>query len=235
MFVLNSQAVAPDEHTLAQLRFEIDATTDDISRVWTNPLGLFSSGARTTSSPKYGTGCLVGAADSGFVPNTAIMQTAPISTIPTTGLDAATVEGWITADTSTNAAAGFGFEQVGGGSGARFSANLFSNVDGTTMEARWGATDTNGTLIFQREATPVTKDANWHHVAATFDGTTYRLFLDGSLVDSFSSSTKPCDETTAAHVVFNRASVGPPDSKLDSVRFSKVCRYAANFSPVDIM
>lgn len=46
------------------------------------------------------------------------------------------------------------------------------------------ARDAAGTLLSPRPQVPHPDDGQWHHYAATYDGSTVRLYLDGTLVDS---------------------------------------------------
>ena len=65
----------------------------------------------------------------------------------------------------------------------------------------------------------------WHHVATTFDGTNYKLFLDGELINNstaFQGLTPP--DTEPVRIIGKKPWVG----KIDEVRIYlhiKLCRY----------
>jgi len=78
--------------------------------------------------------------------------------------------------------------------------------------------------------TTVTTDT-WHHVAWTWDGTTYRLFLDGNLEGSYSSSTAP-DASASKLEIGNSNGSFQGNGWVDEVRITKggTARYTASFT-----
>ena len=74
---------------------------------------------------------------------------------------------------------------------------------------------------------------NWHHIALTFDGQVYRMFLNGSLQGSYSSSVpflvyKP-GYLTLGHLNSNLNC--PVDCAYDDFAVFNYCKYTANFTP----
>lgn len=70
-------------------------------------------------------------------------------------------------------------------------------------------------------------DLNWHHVAYTFDGSTYRLFWDGTSIYSNATASKPF-VSTAGHVEISCVTY----NRIDNARFSVgTARYTGNFTP----
>lgn len=72
----------------------------------------------------------------------------------------------------------------------------------------------------------------WYHVAATYDGTTYRLFVDGDLKDSDVSSTTQFAGTAAVAVCDREDGTLEHDGWVDDLRITKgLARYTESFSP----
>jgi hypothetical protein len=72
----------------------------------------------------------------------------------------------------------------------------------------------------------------WHHVAATFDGTTVRNFIDGELVFDGVLDGNTADDY-AGPLTIGRTSDNtdfPFDGIIEELRLSNVARYAASFS-----
>lgn len=75
-------------------------------------------------------------------------------------------------------------------------------------------------------------NTDWHHVAITWDGSTYRTFLDGTMGATSSSSDAPGFDQ---HQVTWVGTVGGTSDTfagyIDEYRQSKTARYTANFTP----
>ncbi len=75
----------------------------------------------------------------------------------------------------------------------------------------------------------------WHHVAASFDGTTTRLFIDGTIVGT---STDPDFDLDASIAAINVAARYSSDTgyiryfhgAIDEIHYSNICRYTTDFS-----
>lgn len=81
-------------------------------------------------------------------------------------------------------------------------------------------------------ATSITQDA-WHHIAATFDGTTYRMFLDGTL-DSSAVLIPGSNSDQPLAIGISSVDFGgqPFQGYIDEIRISKgVVRWVTNFTP----
>tara|TARA_R110000772_G_scaffold30806_12_gene76534 strand:+ start:7508 stop:9595 length:2088 start_codon:yes stop_codon:yes gene_type:complete len=74
--------------------------------------------------------------------------------------------------------------------------------------------------------------ATWYHVAVDFDGTTYRLYVDGAVVGTSTTVTTPDDLTSAFSVGAQADGVDPFDGWCDDVRFTiGTARYKGAFTP----
>ncbi|MFN0145376.1 MAG: Ig-like domain-containing protein [Dehalococcoidia bacterium] len=71
----------------------------------------------------------------------------------------------------------------------------------------------------------------WYHVAATYDGTTMRLFVNGVQQGTGLAATGAIDSTAAVFMGATSATAGRFPGLLDEVRLSNMVRYAANFTP----
>src|SRR5262249_38236921 len=82
-----------------------------------------------------------------------------------------------------------------------------------------------------------TQDTNWHHIAATYDGTTMKLYIDGTLNASAAVSlTMP--DTSQALLVGSTYGPNEPglaqgyfDGSLDEVRISDIARTSFTTKP----
>jgi len=72
--------------------------------------------------------------------------------------------------------------------------------------------------------------ATWYHVAVSFDGTTYRLFINGILMTS-STTALVSITTTAVNVGYRPLISSFMLGKLTDVRIYNVAKYTANFTP----
>lgn len=72
----------------------------------------------------------------------------------------------------------------------------------------------------------------WYHIAADFDGTTYRLYIDGVVVDT-STTLRTLHNSTAVYTIGDTADAAAGfDGWIDEVRVTKgVARYAGAFTP----
>jgi len=70
----------------------------------------------------------------------------------------------------------------------------------------------------------------WHHIAATYDGTNLKIWLDGNL-ESTNSSTLPNDPGTPAYIGWYTTGTDVFNGIIDEVRLSNIARYTSNFTP----
>ncbi|MBT3629756.1 MAG: T9SS type A sorting domain-containing protein [Candidatus Marinimicrobia bacterium] len=74
---------------------------------------------------------------------------------------------------------------------------------------------------------------DWHHVAASYDGTTTRLFIDGSIVSTSTDVDFDLDASVSAVNVAARNNYGYEryfSGALDEIRYSKSARYSSAFT-----
>lgn len=212
-------AAAVDQDTLAQLRFESSLTTDDIGTYsWTASSGNV---ARSTGDSKYGVACAEFSTPS---VTTDTLRTGVLS-VPVGGFPAACVEGWLKLVSGSSV----GVITMEGWSGVALNGKSFG-FSVTNTDVLWVAHDSSGTLIFFRSVSHSPGTA-WHHYAISFDGSTYRLFVDGSVVDSFSSSTKPGGTLLAFVSSFSPS--GAIVRRYDHCRWSSAARYTSAFTPAE--
>jgi len=86
-------------------------------------------------------------------------------------------------------------------------------------------------IILEQSGLTVASNNTWHHVAVSWDGTTYRFFLDGTQISSTANTNAP--DTTSAQVTLGAGQSGgsPLNGYLDEIRFSNTARYTSNFTP----
>ena len=101
-------------------------------------------------------------------------------------------------------------------------------VDGVTGEAVARMVIGGSTVEVRGGAVTV---AAWHQLAATWDGATVRLYVDGAEVDSAVASGALALDLEAPLVVGNTANAsGPLDGRIDQVRVGHVARSAADLA-----
>jgi len=91
-------------------------------------------------------------------------------------------------------------------------------------EIRYGFYTDGAVTGYPGRATNLNTQKAWHHVATTFDGTNYKLFLDGVEIDNttaFQGLTPP--DTEPVRIIGNKPWVG----KIDEVRMWSVARTQA--------
>ena len=79
-------------------------------------------------------------------------------------------------------------------------------------------------------STTVTTNA-WHHVAGVFDGNQMRVYLDGVLDGSLSTSNGPASGTSALNIGRSTYTSYFFDGLIDEVRLSAAALYSSNFTP----
>jgi hypothetical protein len=118
---------------------------------------------------------------------------------------------------------------------AVYKGKLYTGVGNTAnADAQVWSYGNNGFL----ESTTVGQDTNWHHLAATYDGTTMKLFIDGAL-DAQTNVSLSMPDTTEALLVGSTyggfasetgGAQGYFNGTLDEVRVSNVARSGAGFT-----
>ncbi|MCC6237807.1 MAG: Ig-like domain-containing protein [Dehalococcoidia bacterium] len=71
----------------------------------------------------------------------------------------------------------------------------------------------------------------WYHVAATYDGTTQRLFVNGTQVASGSATGSLNNSSSLVMGAQTTSSTAPFAGRIDEVRISSTARYSSSFTP----
>lgn len=83
-----------------------------------------------------------------------------------------------------------------------------------------------------RCSTATINDGAWHHVAATYDSTTIRMYIDGVASGSAAETNGLNETVTALKIGVNPGNTDPFNGTLDEVRVSDTIRYVSGFSPL---
>jgi hypothetical protein len=170
-----------------------------------------------TTVKKYGTGSVEfdASGDGLSIPASPDLQflTRPFTVEAWVYIKAGTTTGVIIYDNRSPDTANLGFnfylEQSGG---------LYRLVLGTAL-SNWIL----GSYNLARE--------QWHHVAVTRDGNTFRIFTNGSLAGTFNGSSTQNFTNSVARIGYG-VNGSQANSYFDDVRVTKgVARYTANFTP----
>ena len=90
----------------------------------------------------------------------------------------------------------------------------------------------NGSWNISTHSSPTITTNQWHHCAVTWDGSTYRIFVDGNLEYSAASTAKlgPGPYTMAIGATYNGGQ--PTDGYIEDLRLTQgVARYTESFTP----
>ncbi|HSX33273.1 MAG TPA: LamG-like jellyroll fold domain-containing protein [Candidatus Saccharimonadales bacterium] len=116
---------------------------------------------------------------------------------------------------------------------ATYRGKLYAGLgDTANADAQVWSYGSNGFL----QSTTVGQDTNWHHIAATYDGTTMKLYIDGTLDASTAVSLTMPDTNQALLIgsTFGTGITGHPPGyfagALDEVRISNVARSGSGFT-----
>jgi hypothetical protein len=96
-----------------------------------------------------------------------------------------------------------------------------------------GSAEVNVALV--GSAVPYTQNT-WHHVAVTYDGTTYRVFMDGVITRSSVSATTGAAANGSLFIGRDPSNTGRDwDGYIDELRITKgVARYTDAFTPPSV-
>lgn len=138
-----------------------------------------------------------------------------------------TIEGFFSPNSGSSGAMINRFHSVSAGTGWQ----IYLESSGRVSFYEWSGS--SGTYPIS-SAGPDIRDGNFHHVAATRSGSTLRLFVDGLLVGTGSTSinyTSTVALFSAGYQAQGSARY-PMRGKIDEIRITKgVARYTANFTP----
>lgn len=208
-------------------------TTTTDSSLFAHPLGsVFSGALLDTSVKKFGTASL----KSSYIGGSVQIVSADAMQ-PEFDFSLArdfTVEAWVYID-ATDIGTSMTFidvESVHGVNRPTLRMSLSTSGSDWTFSAR-GYHDNSSTPVFQLAGATIIPGNQWHHYALTRTGTTYRIFLDGNLEDSATSSTTlDTPQPTNRVCIGGAPSVEYMSGWVDEARFTMgVSRYTANFTP----
>ena len=211
-----------DPNALLKLRFEVDVTTDEgaFGYTWTN-----TGCVRTTTNPKFGVGCLEvdGTGD--------LMQSSTITQFEGSGPTGCCIEMWVRRTSAQSPNIQAHVTNSVGGIVIFFVSAIYT--EGGDVDGRYAAAS-NGVGLFDIIVNGVqaSVDNDWHHIAHSFDGSTYRLFWDGVLKDSTANATTPKGQNVPQTTI--EVSPNGTIAFYDNFRLSNVARYTANFTPGDL-
>jgi len=208
------------DYTLTESGTGVDLDVDDTPRYTFRsrvPISVEDGADISTSQSKFGSSSLeVDGTQDAF---------AKFDQPDINSTGAFTMEGWFYPTSVSGVRYVFG--GWGGGNGV-----TYIRQNGSTLQIKMGTTKF-GNNIFNDSTIGTGLSANtWYHVAVTWDGTTYRTFLDGTLGATTSSSTEPFDGTG---LQFSVGTVNGTTQNFigycDEFRLSDDARYTAAFTP----
>jgi len=142
------------------------------------------------------------------------------------GTEDSTIEFWVSLSSGTSDNDGI---MAKGNGGANTGWQFVWNNTNEILFIRRGGSASSPQL--ESGNNTVYRDNTWHHVAVTTSGTTIRMFLNGTQVDSY-TDTDSWDSTEVLRLGTNRNNANFMVGYLDDVRITKgVARYTANFTP----
>lgn len=181
---------------------------------------FFGDAKLTTTLPKFGTTCAT------FDGNGDYTSTDTSADFNIGSVDF-TLDLWIKTTDNINSTV----LHCGAGSGAANTNYSFYYVDDGTV----GLSVSNGsTYPIAIVSSTSVSDGNWHHVAGTYDGTTYRIFIDGTQENSTTASVSMNNSTFKINIAWNLggASTTSLDAEIDEVRVVKgTAIWTSNFTP----
>ena len=173
----------------------------------------------SNTAPEFGNGCLLLDGSSGYI-------TTPDAPQFDWGNGAFTIECWIKPFASS---ANYGIASKAQGTGASLRQWEFYLSGGTLFFAAFDAA--NNAILTMSGGVPA--PGSWSHVAASYDGTTWRLFLNGNL--QASSGAVGTMASVAVPVAIGSqnsdSAVALFHGSIDEFRISNTAVYTANFTP----
>ncbi len=143
-----------------------------------------------------------------------------------------TVECWFNGNAWPSGIKGLISLDYDGGSGSSNNAMNFGVSNGS-MALLVSSDVTSGWDVVNTTAGAPPVGA-WHHGAVVFNGSTYKVYLDGSEVISVTSSTAVASQASSKIIVGTTADSSSSqswDGYLDEIRVSSTARYSGAFTP----
>lgn len=116
------------------------------------------------------------------------------------------------------------------GVGTTYSAKLW--IENATDQLRFTCRDSGGSIIIDLSSTATLTTGVWYHVAGVRDGSTFRLFLDGTQEATDTDASALYDTTGLGYVQIGGDGVGDGfKGHLDDIRITEgIARYTASFT-----
>lgn len=116
------------------------------------------------------------------------------------------------------------------GVGTTYSAKLW--IENATDQLRFTCRDSGGSIIIDLASTATLTTGVWYHVAGVRDGSTFRLFLDGTQEATDTDASSLYDTSGLGYVQIGGDGVGDGfKGYLDDIRITEgIARYTASFT-----
>ena len=187
-----------------------------------NSLQVFGT---VTKSPVVGSGSTAAdlVAYSGWSSSNYLFQ--PYNSDLAPGTDPYSVIAWVKTGTSTGDQ--YIFDRSSGGNGSRnLLLIMHSNAGGGgANKLQWWHRDSGGDYTDIQITDKVVTDNIWHQVVALYDGSAYKVYVDGSVSSVASSLGRNVgnDGTPAMYVGVRHTATSPMTGSLTLFRYSKSC------------
>ncbi|POA99732.1 hypothetical protein C2134_05010 [Chromobacterium sinusclupearum] len=225
LFAAIGQTFAPvDPTTLAMLR--LDAADAMLDRVWNKQLVVYGGANMSTEQAKFGNASLKTVAGGGY---------ATFGLTEAFSADAFTLEGWHYPTFLGNGGSnGYSAAWVISMNASNVAGEITIAIDKASRAPLvWLSNSGNFFANAALGPAGVFAAPRWYHIAFSYDGATYRLFVDGALVWSQASAMRvTIPDNTLVFGVDGCAPgiVGSTTAYYQDWKVSKVCRYAGNFA-----
>jgi len=135
------------------------------------------------------------------------------------------IEGWFRWNTNPSA-----LQQLAGKYQSASDLRSYSIYhDGASNELKFFVSSDGSTTLAKATFSFTPTLATWYHIVGDYDGTTYRMFLDGVLIDSDVSSETLFNSSADFSIGAQADGVFPFDGWCDDVRLTKESRYVKAF------
>ncbi|QND82702.1 Phage tail fiber protein H [Chromobacterium vaccinii] len=225
LYAAIGQTFAPvDPAVQAMLR--LDAADTLLDRVWNKQLIVYGGTDMSTEQAKFGGASLKTVAGGGY---------ATFGLTDAFNANAFTIEGWhYPTFAGTGGSNGYSAAWVVSMNASSVAGEITVAIDRASRAPMvWLS---NGGNFFANAAlgtAGVFASPRWYHIAFSYDGAAYRLFVDGAQVWSLASATRVTipDNTLVFGVDGSSPGIaGSATAYYQDWKVSKVCRYAGNFA-----